>query len=334
MLKTKKVFICGIIVLLLVFCFGCNKFSSGIGQTDKPLSPWDMDFHKGTKGLTMKLVENQPPSEVWENSVFQIAVELRNEGAANIKESLLYISDFKYVSVNKIRSVGDLTGKSATDPVGRLKIESFEVNALEVKDDDKADSFVVTACYKYETKAGIEICINPNVMDIAKLKEGDCNPSSVSASGGQGAPVAVTKVEEDFIPINDGGILKTKVLFKIHIANLGSGKLVKTDAFGKECIDGSSLDAEKESNVVHVKDVSFSKYSLVSADKNYKIDCTGFKNDTQSDLKIGVKGDAILSCSTVLDGNNAFTTPLLVELEYGYTDYITKSITIKNIPGT
>lgn len=341
MISYRNGFFIATIIVLLVSCFGCNKLNS-VGQTDEPLSPWKMDFHKGTKGLSMKLIENQPPREVWESSAFQISVELNNEGTFDIQEGQLYVGSFNHISLNQEKraaSIGNLNGKDQLNPVGEFRILSFPALAESV-DDDTIDTFSITACYKYATSAGLEVCINPNVLDIAKVKDGECKPSSVSGGGGQGAPVVVSKVDEEVIPMvipRDGGDkIVTKVLFNIHISNNGGGKVVKDSAFLKPCSSGqvNALDPEKESNVVKVRSVKFSKYSFPVASGDYAIDCSGFMNNSKSYLKISEKGDAVLSCSAILKEYNVYTSPLIVELEYGYTEFITKSINVKNIPGS
>ena len=85
--------------------------------------------------------------------------------------------------------------------------------------------------------------------------------------------------------------------------------------------------------------VKFSSYELedkssISVSGDYKISCSGFMNNSMNDLKIGAKDEFILSCSTILKDSSSYTTPLIVELDYGYITYVTKSITVKNIPGT
>ncbi len=337
----KKIILITTLILLIIFSFGCQRKSDGPGPSDRkdPITPSEMDYHKGTKALTMKFIENQPPNEVWEGTPFQIALDIKNEGAtdiAGVDEGLLYISGFKYINVNREKSFS-LEGKDQFNPEGGFGVVTFPAEAVQIDDRDQTDSFVITACYKYKTEAGVDICINPNVLDIAKIKEGECKPNTVSASGGQGAPITVTKIEQEYIPIKipaqAGDTRETKVLFKIHIANRGDGKVVSYDAYEKKCRQtGAGLDAEKELNVVRVKDVRFSEYALDTAiGAEYRIDCTGFKDPSKREIKIPISKDLVMTCSATLYGDNAYISPLTVELEYGYNQYLTKAITVKNI---
>ena len=59
---------------------GCGSFG-GSGR-DRPIT--DVDIRIGTDGLELEFLSNAPPENVFEESPFPIAVELRNKGACHI----------------------------------------------------------------------------------------------------------------------------------------------------------------------------------------------------------------------------------------------------------
>src|SRR3989338_2258133 len=75
----KKIMIL-IVVLFILGCTGQNKDSGPIT---------DVDIYKGTEGLVMKFLENAPPDEIFEESLFGAGIELENRGAFNIENGYL-----------------------------------------------------------------------------------------------------------------------------------------------------------------------------------------------------------------------------------------------------
>jgi hypothetical protein len=319
-----------LLVLLIVILSGCNKF----GPTDKTkgelITPSQAELHKGTEGLSMEFVKGQPPSGVWEGESFPITVKIQNNGAYNIQNgrmkmtgNLYFVPEFE----SDISSSFDLEGKSQFNPEGEFSFEKYQATAGTV-DEDKTDSFFIVACYPYKTIASASICINPRVISAedSAAPSGECKSGSISLSGGQGAPVAVTSIDEELTPLGENEI---RLILKIHISNLGKGKVVKNDAYSNDC-EGVALLPD-DAGVINVRSVSFSSYRLDS--NEYSVKCQNLKSDNT--FALDPSGKFTLECYADLDlgfiGATAFTTPLNVELDYGYSQLSeSKSIIIKN----
>ena len=88
---------------------------------------------------------------------------------------------------------------------------------------EKDGLFRVTAKYAYQTEASADVCVDPyfkesryeNVIKTCEMKD-------ISLSGGQGAPVTVTKVETKKSLISEDRI---KMEYTIYIENKGKGEV-------------------------------------------------------------------------------------------------------------
>jgi len=330
MKKTTTITLIIIITLLLT---GCNLIKK-TGPTDKTkgelITPTEAQIHKGTKGLTIEFVKGQPPASTWENIEFPIIVRIQNEGAHDIQRGLLAITGGLYFIADQKINFG-LEGKSEFNPEGGFSFEKFPATTGTVES-DKTDTFFVIACYEYKTYGSATICINPRIMEEDNLPRGECKTGTVTLSGGQGAPIAVTKIEQEIIPIGENTL---KMNLKIHVSNQGGGKAItkERDAYMKDCT-GQPLTTD-ELGKITVDQIMFSNYRLGSIQAG--ITCINLKEDKT--FVLDKTGQYIIDCYAEMDpasiGSAAFTTPLLIELSYGYSQTSSsKSITIKNTAET
>ena len=301
---------------------GCSKF----GPTDKTKGELttQVNTHTGNTGLKIDFVTGQPSTYVWEKSQFPITVKLQNMGAYDIVNGFLTITGNLYFGLTPYIPF-NLAGKSQFNPEGEFSFQQFSATAAEV-DEDKTDTFFVIACYPYKTYASAPICINLRNEDVENIPKEECKVGSISLSSGQGAPVAITSIDEQIIPLNND--ISTLTL-KIHVANKGGGKVVAYNAYAKDC-EGNAL-SEGELGKITVKDMRFSNYILGG---ETPITCQNLKDNS---FNLDETGQFIIDCSVKLDkvsaGSVAFTTPLTIELNYGYSQISqSKTITIRNAP--
>ncbi|MBW2992430.1 hypothetical protein KY345_04400 [Candidatus Woesearchaeota archaeon] len=327
----KKIIFVILVVCLLIFT-GCDIIKRRIGPTEKEegelVTPKEAEYHKGFKGVEVEFVKGQPPTNVWENTDFPITLKIQNKGAYDIDIGLLAITGNLYFIADEAQQgiSFELEGKSQFNPEGEFGFEKFSATAGTVED-DTTDSFFVVACYPYKTYASATICINPRVLEIDKAPEGECEVKTISLSGGQGAPVAVTKVEEEITPMGPDVL---KLSLKIYVSNKGGGKVVSTErnVYENGC-RGGPIGVE-DIGLINVDDIRFSGYRLGGGE--YIIECPNLKGNK---FRLDSSGEFIIECFANLDlltiGSVAFTTPLLVELGYGYNQITgPQSITVKN----
>ncbi|MBN2421846.1 hypothetical protein JXB41_01350 [Candidatus Woesearchaeota archaeon] len=306
------------VIVLMLFLISCNtdnrSTSSGI----------DQEYRKGTAGLIMEFMPELPPSTVYNTYPLSVMIQYRNTGASAITKGIIYLSgyDSRYIDLQSTSSgnsqwvISDLEGKSIYNPEGLYsEIAEFNAARIDVSNIQDIDSFVqairATACYDYETKAFPMVCIDPT-LGKGTVNENICNINSVSLNGGQGAPVAITRVDQEMAAGRDN---RAKVIFKITVKNMGKGTPFNNREMGiSNCHSELTF---KDIDVINVDRVSFSRYpELNCKPENIKLE----------------KGEGFTICTGEGDyGRNAFTTPLNIELSYGYRDSIETVVKIVNI---
>lgn len=308
------------LISLLFFSFGCTPETGDTG----------VDYRKGTQGIVMNFMADMPPARMYDNMPIDLVVEIRNNGAYPQPTSItgwainvisptakgigtLYLSGFDntlIAGMPKQISIPKVEGKSPYNPEGGYDVVSFHGNIINFNSrniDSYNANFLVTSCYKYETIASQTVCVDPEPYS-AKEKTKVCTiPPSYSLSGGQGAPVAVTKIEET--------VLSNKIQFKIYMKNLGDGKIIDKNRLNIDCpysLDYTNL------NKVYVSG-RVSGYSLSCKPGNPILLAKG-------------EGSVICTIPKPVMSKSAYTTPIQIKLEYGYTSSIQRSVEISNIP--
>jgi len=304
--KLKLIFV----VLILVILFsGCNLL-----QPKKPEAgePEKIEYHIGTEALKMSFLKNFPPDEIREGQPFQIIIEVINQGAYDISKCNLTLTGLKeqytkIVEGSSKQTIKELKGKSIEFPVGDKELVTFKAkNERRLPLDKHKELIRIDACYKYETKASADICINPtSYVSVPQTPTVCAQNQQIGIAGGQGAPISVTRIEQNTIPLPEQG--KYELELKFHIANLGKGIVYGENG----CKKGGFLT---------VDNIIFSKFSL-----NSGITCE-FKEDR---LVVLDKKDNVLKCKTEIDSSmGSFITPLQITLSYWYEDKIEKTIEV------
>jgi len=286
-MKTK--ILISILLIVILMSSGC-----GLIRRAPTTEPKVVDYHKGTGGVEMNFVKNLPPKEIIEGSSFAMSLELKNMGAYDIEDGRITISGFdrRFVTITPVDIYFSMEGRQAGFPEGGYEIVNFDAQtegSLDIEKEVKIP-FRAIATYRYQTEAGIDICINPNIYNFNKKTSPVCEPGEVKTSGGQGAPVVVTKVVESFTPSGN----TMKINFIISIANKGEGNVV-----------GSVL----------VNEVRLA---------NVPISCA----QDSTELKEKEESNIICSAEISLD-QGAYISPLLVRLDYDYASKVDQIMEIK-----
>lgn len=280
----------------------------------------NLQYHTGTRGLTMSFMPKNPPDAIFDTDILSVILELKNEGtyALDNSKAKIKISGFdqNIVVLRQNDVFPPLEPKSVYNPEGGYGFMESRYNVfLPGEVEVYSPKLQATACYMYETVANPTVCIDPGLYDI-DVKQKACDVKDVSVAGGQGAPVAVTKVETNMVSAGTGDAMSAQ--FKIYIQNSGSGQLVKYEY----CPDSLEIT---DLNRVHLDYVA-----LASGQ-----DITGTCQPVDERGEIILRdGKAFLICKTGAfnKGLGAFTTPLEIRLSYDYMEQIEKKIDIKRTP--
>ncbi|MBN1793122.1 hypothetical protein JW826_05555 [Candidatus Woesearchaeota archaeon] len=176
--------------------------------------------------------------------------------------------------------------------------------------DQTQQKFLITNCYMYTTYASPTVCIDPSPFSESRKV---CVPKTYTGTSGQGAPVAVTYVEQENTP--------RESIFQIHVKNVGGGRVYAPGA-AEICSPYSPVRVtNNDLNIVLLGDIR------VSGDLQ-RLTCT-----PGDFIRLDPKtNEGVVTCRYELPFSglkSAYEAPLVVELWYGYEKTIEKSVTIK-----
>lgn len=325
-----------ILLLLALFVLVSCQF-----QPKQPQSVLtEADIRQGIDALVMNFVNGAPPPKVFESrpqdtqdGLFDVSATLQNKGAANITGGYLVVSyedayvsaasgeswkmNDEYTSSNDNTMQFDLAGRSLDNPSGDVATVSkkLKTKMLEQQSQIHTSTILLTACYNYQTYATANVCVDP---DPTSQKAKPCTVQDISLTN-QGAPMAVTKVEVSMLTRGKNQVTPT---FIIHVANVGNGRPFNSNLTQLAC--GGTLSEEQKSNLWDIVDINATLGNIINP---HQFNCAPLPFRLESNMDY-------VRC--VYDGTitatDAYTTPLNIALNYGYTQTISTSIEIDKNP--
>lgn len=290
-------------IALLLLVFACQPVS------DNPND--NLDYRHGTDGLVLNF--EGMSKKIYSGSELGLVIEVRNKGAYDIQRGYarVFLSGYDPTAIqfgNDVFDVQETTGKNPYVPEGGYSvIEISENGAASVPFGDSYEpTLMATSCYKYQTLATPGVCVVSSPSAI--IRDDVCTPGTITMSS-QGAPVAVTKVEEE--------VGEQTLNFIITVENKGDGKVVDLASLGDKC----------------PFNLKYTDLNLV----NFNVEVRGQSpaECTPVDNKVRlVDGKGVFYCKVNTQLETSYTTPLIITLDYGYSSSITKRIEIVNPPGT
>jgi hypothetical protein len=281
-----KVF--GVIFILLMsfFILGCGNSNSGSGNVD-------YNFEQGVADLKISFLKNSPPDKIYAGSNFKIIAELDNQAAYDLKNIGVKIIglDSTYFGIYPgEENVNLLLGRSLTNPAGEKTFLEFEGTAGKpLQNAEKyLGQFSLNVNYDSSIEFADTICINPNLYEVY---DSGCKVEDKKSYSGQGAPLAVTKLEEIISPGSS-----SEVEFRFILKNKGKGK-VGTITLGKRLLGNENL-------ICHFK-----------GEKENRLE----EGVELIKIKMDEKQEAILICQKpLLENLNSFMTTLNLDFTYDY----------------
>ncbi|MBI4438529.1 hypothetical protein HY640_01195 [Candidatus Woesearchaeota archaeon] len=299
------------LVALLVVLAGCSGGSSDPGAGgDK--------FKSGTKGLGLAFMPGVPPDRFLGEGRFGVAVQVRNLGTSDIEQGqgTVFISGFDpgiITGMETSADVGRLSGRSSFTPEGELNVVEFEgVVSLQEGVDAYRPVLLATACYSYQTWAVPVVCVD---SDSSSTGQEVCSSKDVSLSGGQGAPVAVTKVQ--LSPSSE------KLRFVIDVSNVGGGAVFSEQAM-ERCSPYSEGLSFRDIDLVRLESVEVAGRDITGSCKPL----------TDGHIKL-INGKRSIFCELGVEDlgeRPAFNSPMNVRLKYGYRDSVQKKVELVRAP--
>ncbi|MFH1316759.1 MAG: hypothetical protein ABII01_04520 [Candidatus Woesearchaeota archaeon] len=303
-------------IIILFFIMALISGCTGNGGATTRYEPFT-----GTNGMVIDFARDSPPEEVYENQRFNVLVDAKNDGASDIIDGKIMLGFEKdVIETDKSEEDVELTGRSVNNDIGEEKFINFNLRSknLDPQVEVIESLITATACYRYQTIFGKAVCVDTDPLDN-RLPEYACQAEDISSSG-QGAPIAITKVEVEMVPHNVEG--KIKPMFKIYIENKGGGIVYNPDIVERAC---SSDKLERDDiNTLYVAEAKLSN--------DYYLECSPRKIGEGSGYVKLREDEKIIRCAYEegIDANiPSFTAPLVIKLEYGYSETISETLLIR-----
>lgn len=322
-----------IIAIIILFMTGCGTSSN---QTTKK----EINVRAGFDGLKMEFLKNTPPQKVFEESAFPVVIKVKNNGAYSVKNeekaivSLGVERDYTkqvqllaekaqlFEQTSNAASL-NLEGKSTINPNGEEQVISYNIVAgrIDPQSEVHQSTAIATLCYPYKTVLDTATCIDTDVSGIKPGKK-VCQVQDLIFNNGQGAPVAVTKVEVNMLPSQIEQGIQPKIVpqFLIFVENKGQGNVIKKEAVSSFCTKSDTTHANL--NIVYVK-LCLSNFCTDNGGMTCQLEKKPGR-DELGHIKLKDKKD-IIRCfkEEGLDSaQDAYSAPLRIELDYGYTQSI------------
>jgi hypothetical protein len=184
--------------------------------------------------------------------------------------------------------------------------------------DQTRQSLLLTSCYQYTTYADPVVCIDPEPLSESRKV---CIPRSRTWNGGNGAPVAVTSVEQENTP--------RKIIFRINVRNVGRGTVYDAGALEKCSPYYPRRTTPADLNVVDLGDVRVGTMGLAGRGGRAGITCFPERIRLDPTTRSGST-----TCTYPIeygDIKSAYQTPLVIELWYGYSEVVQRDLFIKRV---
>ena len=289
----KKILITLLVIILLVLT-ACG------GEDLGPIS--ERNYKTGYAELDIAVDEQMTPDTIHQNTVegFTLSFNLFNRAGYDAKNVKVRLANYDHTYLDFVvndQTVNTIDKNSIfnNDNTGGREFLTFTGDVLDLRGaEQKRANYRLYLSYDSKVELSPTICVNPRPYQIHDV---GCNvPTGTVSFSGQGAPLAVTQMEQ-IIPGGDSP--KMELRFKVE--NVGKG-IIKKITLGKTALGNDPLTCEFKGAV--------SKGPQTIA----------FKRDKKS---------AELVCTRFLQGHASYETPILVELFYDYEFSQKRSVTIK-----
>lgn len=324
-MKKATITIFAILIFLALIGAGCQ---SPFGKNAEDMVSI-ADYRKGNGGFEVK-VSSGMPKEIPEFHTLHLGFDLENMGPSEITDSYVKVEtdshlkvldsiddDFTQISNNVALSRQfTFMARSPLNPAEQT-FAFLDLGAESTLDKDSVNSEIkITACYDYSTYVTQGVCVDPKQYQ-PEARPAACKVQEIKLSGGQGAPVAVTGIKPSFLYEDKDHV---KPYFDITIENIGSGDAFSIEVPIKDACSDSEL-GDKWNKV---------KVIISLSNEENRLKCWD-EEETMAHLKDGKK--AVISCSgdPIPLEQPAYTTPLFINLIYGYTSTKKSGIKILNL---
>ena len=310
-----------ILITIVLFLAGCQAlnlpFTSQLQQNEIP----QIDVYKGKEGISIKFVPGAPPDKMVATSdinSYEVGVVIENRGAADAEGvvALILEKNFMEAAQKFLAIEGGVEGREKFTS-GGIKDLKFDVNtkalSKENYETNPKPNVQAAACYKYQTKASAPICIDTSKYR-GTAEKGACTESTLYFTEGQGAPVAVTKIESVILIKNSQAF----PYLKIFMENAGRGEVLNRTQTTDACSDKPAVHS-----IIHLDSASIGGKQLSCEPKNAEETLLKLREEKENNY---FTCEAAAGTQGFDAGAQSFITDLSITLSYGYETTITKQV--------
>ncbi len=316
-MQKRGLLLTALLLILFVFLTSCQ---GRVPAGDTPLETEValQQVQTGTQGVEIELLQNFPPTTIYDESELIALVEVKNKGNFDLlpQDCLIQITGFDPniitggFGVPRTCSQGDiLEGKNLYNIEGGTEQIEFKSPSIRLPAGvfEYNPKLNFLTCYNYHTVANPEVCVDPLFYQVTDEQK-TCIPTNVGMGSGQGAPVGISYVGVNMI----GG----KALFEINVRNFGSGRVLSSYSNLNNCGQASLSYTDLDRVEYNVQLLGGSLIDCKPRDGVVRL----------------INGQGKIICNFHIPGASAFTTPLLVDLDYNYIKDFHKEIKIIQTP--
>lgn len=309
-------------------------------QVQPVTQPGDLpDVHTGTQGLVAQFHESST-REITMCGEASVLVDLRNAGAYEITRGqyTFLLDESATVPLNEKVGEFSLEGRSEYNTYGGVAQIPLRLQNLGIPTQfESYDTPVVfMACYEYKTFASAPICIDPDVQGANRDKP--CQVQPVMLSGGQGAPLAVSRVVPK-MALSGGEV---RPVFEIYLSHAGAGRVIHPSGVDIACgarregyaPTDAGFGSLRTWEAYQQEGDPYRKYlsSEVFVSANIQDTRLNCGRDTVTLEKSGETRVVCESSLTYPASGGAFSSILSVEVEYGYVNEVGMPLKITRLP--
>ena len=303
-LVNKKIYL----ILLVIFSFSLSACDSNYftGTGEGGIT--------GTQGIKMEFIPGTVPQRIVEGESYKFLLRIENKGAVDIENGYLDFSSstLNIENQNDFREFQLRGGDNAfrgEDKIFELQVKADDLRMQDV--DQISTNIKINACYEYSTRFEGTMCIDSNPGYDSANKP--CSIHPVSGGSGQGAPVVVSRV----LPMDTMG-----TVFDVYIRNARSGTVLSPGVSERVCREEFTTE---DFGIIDIVEIRISRYKLSEG----QINCESH-TDRLNQFDLTHRRDYI-TCRITEDipqNQGTFTTPLTIELEYGYLETLEQRLSV------
>ncbi len=299
-----------VVAILLVLLVGC-QFSALPKKKPVPV-----ELAVGTSALEVSF-NPASMSNILMCQEADVLVGTRNAGVFDVQDGTyaLIAEEQVLTPLGDKQRAFSLAGRSQFNPPGGFDQVVFKLKSVGLPEqlESYSSPAIFQACYRYKTFAAGPVCIDPDVRNLNPRKP--CRTGSVVLAGGQGAPVAVTKVESVMVPEGD----RVKPVFSISVQHLGTGSVITEEGVAVACTSGREA-GELLASLAKV-DVRLQNRKLTCSPEPVRL-------EAGKESRVVCEGDELYNIA-----QGTFSSILSIELSYGYVSTAVLPMTITRLPG-